>query len=257
MGIFDPRVAFEAGGGDQRQLVRLFGGHIECVDVGVFFLVFFGRGGAAAEFVAQPPVDMGGQFHALGAGLEHDAGAEARQRIDEGMDGAATLEVSGDDDVEPLEPAMLVPECKEIAQRLRRVLVTAVAAIDDGHFGIFGGEHGGAVARVADHKDIGVARRDAHGIGKRLALGRRAGGRIGAADRAAAEPQHRAFEGQPRARARFVEQRAQDRAGADLEAFGDPVLQLLRAELREIAARDVEDVLDLVVREVVDGGDVA
>ena len=145
------------------------------------------------KFLAQPAIDMRRQFHA-GRGEGIDGGAETRQRIDEGMDGAAAFEIAGDGDLHVLEAFVLRAQREQVAQRLRRMLVAAVAAIDHRDLRIFGGEPCGAVARMADDDDVGVIADDADGVGEALALGGRAYCRIGAGDIGAAEPQHGAFE---------------------------------------------------------------
>ena len=89
--------------------------------------------------------------------------------------------------------------------------MAAVAAIDHRDLRIFRREPRGAVARMADDDDIGVIGDDADRVGEALALGGGTDRGIGAGDIGAAEPQHGAFEGEPRAGRRFVEQARQDR----------------------------------------------
>src|SRR6201994_2042521 len=85
------------------------------------------------KFVAQPPIDVPRKFHSLATGHQHDMRAEPRQRIDEGMDRAAALQVAGDDNIQFLEVAFLALKGEQIAQGLCGMFMRAVAAIDDGH----------------------------------------------------------------------------------------------------------------------------
>ncbi len=184
-----------------------------------------------------------------------DGGAEPGQRIDEGMNGAAAFEVAGDRDLHVLEALVLRTQREQVAQRLRRVLVAAVAAIDHRDRRVFGGKPGGAVARMTDDDDIGVIADDADGVGEAFALGGGAHRRIGAGDVGAAEPQHGALERQPGARRRLVEQARQDELGRDVGAAADPVGDILVRQFLQKPLRDLEDRLDLHIGEIVDGDD--
>ena len=106
-----------------------------------------------------------------GAGQRIDGRAEPRQRIDEGMNGAAAFEVAGNRNLHILETLLLRTQRKKIAQRLRRMLVAAVAAVDHRDLRVFGGEPRGAVARVTDDDDVGVVADDSDRVGEALALG--------------------------------------------------------------------------------------
>ena len=196
------------------------------------------------------------QFHA-GRGQGIDGGAEARQRIDEGMDGAAAFEVAGNRDLHILQALFLRFQREEIAQRLRRVLVAAVAAIDHRDLRIFGRQPRRAVARMADDDDIGVIRDDPDGVGQAFALGRGTDRRIGAGDIGAAEPQHRALERQARARRRLVEQARQDGFRRQIGAAPDPVGDVFVGEFLQKPLGDLEDRLDLLIGEVIDRNDMA
>ena len=206
--------------------MRLIGGPVDDVDIGLFSVFRFclARHRMRMEFVAQAPVDMLRQFHAHAAGHQHDVRAEARERIDERMDRAAALQIAGDHDVQILERLLFLLEREEIAQRLRRMFVRAVAAIDDRNAGKFGRQLRRAVARMPDDEDVGVVRYHAHRVGEAFAFRSRTCRGIGAADRSAAEAQRRAFERQARARAGFVEQGREDFAGCGPRAARDAVL---------------------------------
>ena len=196
------------------------------------------------------------QLHA-GRGEGIDGGAEPRQRVNEGVDRAAAFKVAGDRDLHVFEAFVLRSQREQVAQRLRRVLVAAVAAVDHRHRRIFGGKPRRAVARVADDNDVGVIADDADGVGEAFALGRGTHGGIGAGDFVAAEPQHGALERQPRARRRLVEQARQDEFGRDAGAASDPVGYVLVRQFLQKPMRDLEDRLDLLIGEIIDRNDVA
>ena len=199
---------------------------------------------------------MRGQLHALGR-HRHDGRAEARQRIDEGVDRARALEVAGDRDLQVLEALVLLLEGEQVAQRLGRMLVAAVAAIDHRDRRVFGGEPRRAVARMADHDDVGVVGDHAHRVGEAFALGGRTGRRIGAGDDLAAEPDHRALERQPRAGRGLVEQAREDVVRADVGAAADAIGEMLVGQLLQVGLGGVENGLDVLVGQVVDRNDVA
>ena len=196
------------------------------------------------------------QFHS-GRGQGIDGRAEARQRIDEGMDGAAAFEIAGNRDLHVLEALVLRLQREQVAQRLRRVLVAAVAAVDDGNLRIFGRQPRRAVARMADDDDVGVVGNDPDRVGEAFAFGRGTYRRIGAGDIGAAQPQHGALERQPRARRRLVEQARQDEFGGEIGAAPDAVGDVVVGEFLQKPLRDLEDRLDLLIGEVVDRNDMA
>ena len=173
------------------------------------------------------------------------------------MDGAAAFEIAGNRDLHVLEALFLRAQREQVAQRLRRVLVAAVAAIDHRDLRIFGGEPRRAVARMADDDDVGVIGDHADGVGEAFALGGGADGRIGAGDIGPAEPQHGAFERQARAGGRLVEQARQDEFRRDRGAASDPVGDVVVGEFLQKPLRDLEDRLDLLVGQIIDRDDVA
>ena len=173
------------------------------------------------------------------------------------MDGARSLEIAGDRDLQVLEALVLLLEREQVAQRLGRMLVAAVAAVDHRDRRIFGGEPRRAVARMADHHDVGVVGDHPHRVGEALALGGRTGRRIGAGDDLAAEPDHGALERQPRARRRLVEQARQDVVRGDVGAAPDAVGEMLVGQLLQVGLGDVENGLDVLVGQVIDRNDVA
>src|ERR1700675_3865302 len=98
------------------------------------------------------------------------------------MDGAAALEIAGNRDLHVLKTLLLRAQREQVAQRLRRMLVAAVAAVDYGNLRIFGGQTRGAVARMADDDDVGIVGNDADGVGEAFALGGGTHRWIGAGD---------------------------------------------------------------------------
>ena len=208
------------------------------------------------KFLAQPSIDMRRQFHA-GSGQGIDGRAETGERIDERVNGAAALEIAGNGDLHILESLVLRAQREEIAQCLGRMLVAAVAAIDHRDVRIFGRKPRRAIARMPDDDDIGVVADDADGVGETFALGGRTDRRIGARDIGAAEPQHGAFERQPRAGGRLVEQACQDEFRRDRSAAPDPVGDIVVGKFLQKPRRDLEDRFDLLVGQIVDRDDVA
>ena len=236
--------------------MRLVRGDIERVDPAAFRRSGVLRHHPRVKFLAQPPIDMRRQFHA-GRGQRIDGRAEPRQRIDEGMDGAAAFEIAGDRDLHAAEVLVLGAQREQIAQRLRRMFVRAVAAVDDGNLRIFRRQARGAVARMADDDDVGVVGDDADRVGEAFALGGGADGRIGAGNIGAAEAQHRAFERQARAGRGLVEQAGENEFRGEVGAARDAVGDVVVGEFLQKPLGDLEDRFDLLIGQVVDRDDVA
>src|SRR3984893_6280198 len=76
----------------------------------------------------------------------------------EGAVGARVQDGADDRDVQAIEPAELLLECVEIEQRLRRMLVLAVARVHDVRFGRTGDELRRADLRMTDDDHIRVVR---------------------------------------------------------------------------------------------------
>ena len=146
---------------------------------------------------------------------------------------------------------------EQIAQRLRRMLMRAVAAVDDRHLRIFRGEPRRAVARMADDDDVGVVGNHADRVGETFALGGGAHRRIGAGNIGAAEPQHGAFERQPRAGRGLVEQARENEFGGKVGRARDAIGDVVVGEVLQKPLGDLEDRFDLLIGEVVDRDDVA
>ena len=135
--------------------------------------------------------------------------------------------------------------------------MTAVTAVDDGHFGVARGEFRRAVPRMSYHQNIRIAANDADRVGKAFALRGRTRARIGARHRFTAKPKHCAFEGEPGSRAGLVEKTSQDAAGKIVQASRDPVGRFLVAQFFQVRVCEGKYPSDLFCGEVVDRGDVS
>ena len=189
----------------------LHAGHVEDVGVaGGFFEA--GQDLVAAAGFVELFGDVVGHGEA-GRGDEDEFGLVPFHGLGEGVDGAAVFEVAGHGDNELVQPALGFLDGNEVEQGLARMLVGAVAGVDDGHGGEFGQHAGGAVFGVADDDGVGVAGDDAGSIGQGFAFFGTGIGTVGKADNFAAEPLYGGFEGEAGAGGGLEE------AGADEPAF--------------------------------------
>jgi len=139
---------------------------------------------------------------------------------------------------------------EQVEQRLRRVLVHPVAAVDDVRIHVVGEHPRTACVLVPDDDEVTRHRREGlGGIDERLALDRRArrGGEVDAIRR---EPLGGNLEARARSRAR-LEEEVHDCAAAKRRELLDPAL----VDLLEGLGR-VEDEVDLVDRQVLNVDDV-
>ena len=208
------------------------------------------------KLVAEPPIDVSGQFQS-GRRQRIDDRAEAGQRVDERMDCPAAFKVAGNRDLHVLDALVLRAQREKVAKCLRRMLVRAVAAIDHRYGRVFGGKPGGAVARVADNNDVGVIAGDSDGVGEALAL--RGGTRRGicARDLVASEPEHCALKRQARAGRRLVEQAGENVFRSDAAAAADAIGNIFVRQIFQKPRCQLENSLDLLIGEIIDGNDVA
>ena len=97
--------------------------------------------------------------------------AHERERLDQRARDPRVQDVADDRDVQPLEPAELLAHRVEVEQRLRRVLVLAVAGVHDMRVRYTRDELRRADLRMADDDHVGVvgAERDRRVL-QRLAL---------------------------------------------------------------------------------------
>ena len=159
---------------------------------------------------------------------------------------AAVQDVADDPDVQAVEAADALAQRVDVQQRLRGVLVLAVAGVDDARGRPLRDQRGGADVRRADHDQVGPVggqRRDR--VLERLALLDRGAG-CAQVDHVRGERLRGELEGAARARARFVEE-VQDAAAAERRHL----LDLALGDLGE-ALRAVQDPLDGRAVQVVD-----
>src|SRR6185295_16098723 len=155
---------------------------------------------------------------------EDELVAEHRERFDQAVRRASVLQIAEEADLQAGDAAAAAADRVEVEERLRRVLIASVAAVDDGTRRRFGRETRRAFARMADDDDVAVALDHADRVGERLALARRGDLLTADPERLAAEAHHRALEREARARRGLEEQRAEDfaveqRLGRSLEAL--------------------------------------
>ena len=182
---------------------------------------------------------------------ERAAHADEREGLDQRARDPAVEHVADDRHVQPFEPAERLLQRVQVEQRLRRVLVLAVAGVDDVRLRHARDELRRADLRMADHDHVRVvgAERE-RGVLQRLALvHRRAGGLD--AERVGGEPLRRELEARGRARRRLEE-----------EVDDEPPLERrqllhLAVERRLERARVAEQALDVVAGQVGDGDEVA
>ena len=92
---------------------------------------------------------------------------------------ARVQDVADDRDVQPFEPAELLLDRVEVEQRLRRMLVLAVAGVDDVRVGHARDELRRTDLRMPDDDHVGVVRAERErGVLQRLALVDRRAGRL-------------------------------------------------------------------------------
>ena len=130
----------------------------------------------------------------------------------EAVDRAAVAQVPHERHLQAVEAAGGLADRVEVEQRLRGVLVAAVAPVEHRHLGGLRGETGGALHGVPQDDDVAVAADDADRVREALALAERGLVGLGEAQHLPAQPQHRRLEREARARRRLVEQRRQDAA---------------------------------------------
>ena len=125
------------------------------------------------------------------------------------MHGPAELQISAQSDGQRGETVLQIPDRKQIRERLRRMLMAAVAGVDHRDPGELCRDGGGAFFRVTDRRDIREAGDGPDCIRDALALRGGRGARVGESHRAAAQVQHGGLDGKPCARAGLIEERGQ------------------------------------------------
>ena len=112
---------------------------------------------------------------------------------DNAFDRAAELQVAAQTDRQIVQPPLFAVDGHEVGQRLRGVIVAAVARVDDRDLRVHGRDQRRALLGMAHGDDVAVAADDAHGVRDGLALGGGRALRRGDAEHLAAEREHRAL----------------------------------------------------------------
>ncbi len=168
------------------------------------------------------------------------ARTELEQREDIGPRDAAKKDVANDRDLQAGDRALLRADGVKIEQRLGRMLVRAIASVDDARREPLRQELRRAGGTVPDHDDVGVVRfQDLGRVLERFALGQAGGGR-GDVDDIRAQADRRDLERGAGARARFDEEIHQR-----FPAQGRHLLDLARADFLE-RIRRIEKERDLL-----------
>ena len=137
---------------------------------------------------------------------QRDGGAHLRQGVDVRARDAAEEDVAQDRDLAALQGAQVLLHREGVEEALGRVLVRAVARVDDGDVEDLAQVERGARGGVPDHDHVGVQRLDVLGrVAQGLAL-LRGGARGVEGDHVRAQALRGHVEGHPRARARLQEE---------------------------------------------------
>ena len=138
-------------------------------------------------------------------GDEEEAAVEQAKRLGQRVHGAAIFQVTDEGDVEVVQTTLGLMDGEQVEQGLARMLVGAVAAVDDRHAGELGGQTGRALFRVAHHHRIRVGADDLDGVGQGLALLGTGVAAVGEADDIATQTLDRGLEREAGTGRRFEE----------------------------------------------------
>lgn len=127
-------------------------------------------------------------------GDEEEAAVEQAEGLGQRVHGAAVFQVTDEGDVEVVQTTLGLMDGEQVEQGLARMLVGAVAAVDDRHAGKLGSQTGRALFRVAHHHRIRVGADDLDGVSQGLALLGAGVATVGEADDVAAEALYRGLE---------------------------------------------------------------
>ena len=159
---------------------------------------------------------------------ERDLRAEFAKQMDIRAGHAAVEDVAEDGDVPPIEPAFAIADGERVEQRLRGMLVRAVARVEHGNFEALGDEFRRAGRAVADHDAVGTHGFDgADGIDQRFALFQAGGFRL-QSHRIGAEARRGCGEADARARGRLEESDGDRLAAESGEFFQRVTLEFLK-----------------------------
>ena len=160
------------------------------------------------------------------------------------MHRATEFEVAAETDGEVFKASHLAVDGQKVGERLRGVVVTAVACVDDGHERVHGGDQRRALLGMAHGDDVAVAAHGADRVRHALALGGGRAFRLREAEHLPAEGEHRALKAQACAGGWLEEERGEDLAVALVRIGGGAVddvaggvhqlHDLLRGELHDV-----------------------
>ena len=176
---------------------------------------------------------------------EHEADVfAAGHGLDEGVDGAAELQIAAQADGQIVQTAHPGADGHQVGHGLGGVLVAAVARVDDRDAGVAAGAQGRTFFRVAHGHDVGVAGDHADGVGNAFALGGTGNVLTRKTQHMAAQVQHGRLKGEAGAGGRLVEQGGELFVGRDVlvssRVAADAVSQvqqgsnLFRAEIQGV-----------------------
>ena len=146
-------------------------------DIGIEILVLY-----VADAMLAAVVLVGIGHGKLIRGDEMEGGVEMAHGHEQGMDGAAILEVAHHIDIKIVEGALGLVDGVKVKHRLRGVLVGSVARIDNGYGGNLAGIASCPFEIVAHDDDVGIVGHHHNGVLQRLALGAAGHLRVGKAD---------------------------------------------------------------------------
>ena len=211
---------------------------VELVHVG-FHLVDLLEGDAflADHFFA----DVLGDTQFFGGDEDEADALVVAEEFDEGVHGAAELEVTAETVGFVLHVAAQPLDGENVGEGLRGVLVAAVAGVDQRHVDVVAGQTRGALFGMAHGRDVGVAFHGAQRVGDALALRGGRGRGLGETDDLSAQAQHGRLEAQARACARLIKKSCQDLAFATLTVLrriGDDLVSQIE-NFAEFLAREI------------------
>ena len=184
-------------------------GHIENIQTWHRFLQAAGLGIGNVAALQHVGDDVVGHPEFLGADEDKPHSLIADHGLDEGVDGAAELQVAAQADGQTVQGALAAADGHQVGEGLGGVLVAAVAGVDDRDAGVAAGPQGSALLGMAHGHDVGIAGHHPDGVGHALTLGRAGNILTGEAQDMAAQVEHGGFEGQAGAGGGLIEQGGQ------------------------------------------------
>ena len=126
--------------------------------------------------------------------------------LDEGVDGAAVLQIAAQPKAQPVHPAPQAGDGGQVGHGLGGVHVAAVPGVHHRHMGVQGGRLGRALPGGAHDHHVGVVGHHPHRVLHALPLGHRGGVGVGKAEHRPAQPHHSGLEREVGAGGRLVKQ---------------------------------------------------